>query len=89
MKACIVLHNKVVQARQSGHASDFLAEKAVGNGSFLDVEGREKDLKWRTNTTALKEGEEQSASRWFAHVEHVNNRVKDSVPHRKLKMRFD
>lgn len=87
MKAAIILHNMVVEARRDGYKSELwsLAEDAVEKGLFLDENGEQKTFTWRTQETVSRTTTGMDNSRWASHISVTHARMKDEVLHFSLK----
>lgn len=89
MKAAIILHNMIMEARRDGYKSELheFALAAASKGSFLDERGEEKEYKWHTHDHIISgshNGEEADA--WQRHIENVDKKLKDEVAHLALKL---
>lgn len=88
MKACIILHNMIVEAQRDGYRSEPFdqVKEAIESGMFIGENGNEKQFGWRTREAcATPQGQVPSDTKWVRKLGVREMKITDEVSHFALK----
>lgn len=86
MMAAIIMHNIIVEMRRDGYQSEMFEEgkKYAANGMFIDVDGNEKTLNWKT-IEGIIGGQLLREMDWAKHLVDRYVALTDELEHFSLK----
>lgn len=88
MKACVILHNMIVEMRRDDYASELwtLSVSAIGRRAVIDGDGNEIPFQWSTSPSTITDLNSSGImSSWASQVAKRETEITDELEHFTLK----